>query len=158
MRTILAVLTLLLAAGPLAAQHGEPEAPDPREPAAAELGDRVRVTPESPAEGPVTGQFVALRGDSLVIHIPRRPRSVAVALDDVRSVEVSLGHARARWSTVGAATGAMAGVVYARAMAEGDPADGAEDVTVVVGGLLTGALIGWLSAPERWRGVRLPGR
>jgi hypothetical protein len=153
-RTVLVAALAALAAAPLPAQSAQP---DP----VVEPGMRVRVR-AAPIEWiPVTGHLVTLDSDSLLVHIPRRPRSLAISVGDVHSVELSAGHARGSWTLLGAATGAAAGVAVSHALVEdargnvGLPAT-SEGIAITIGGLVGGAAIGWLVAPERWRPARLP--
>jgi hypothetical protein len=153
-RTVLVAALAALAAAPLPAQTAHP---DP----VVEPGMRVRVR-AAPIEWiPVSGRLVTLDADSLLVHIPRRPRSLAIAMSDVHSVELSAGHARAPWTLLGAATGAAAGVAVSHALLEdargnvGLPAT-TEGIATTIGSMLGGAVVGWLVAPERWRPARLP--
>jgi hypothetical protein len=156
MRLFLLSLGLSAAAvAPLAAQSD-------LEDEVVELGMRVRVTAAPMEWVPITGQLVGLTPDSLLVLHPRRPRSVSVSTSDLSTLEISLGRARSRWSTVGAGAGAVAGIVLTRAVVETEPDDpvgvhGTPDgIAYTMSGLVAGAVVGWLLAPERWRLARLP--
>jgi hypothetical protein len=156
MRALLLSVTLAAAAvAPLAAQ------PEPQD-TTVELGMRVRVTAAPMEWVPITGQLVGLTRDSLLVLHPRRPRSVSVATSDLSTLEMSLGRARNRWTTMGAGAGAVAGIVLTRAVVETEPEDPvgvhgtADGIAYTMSGMVAGAVVGWVLAPERWRLARLP--
>jgi hypothetical protein len=151
----LACLCLLavLCTAPLHAQGAESAAVAP--------GDRVRVSlmVESPR---LTGQLHSLGPDSLFLQVGREPAPRLVTLSSMERLEVSRGRPRALWTLFGALGGATAGVLYTRATGESDPADiggvqgTADGIANTLTGMLAGAALGWLIAPERWSSVPLP--
>ena len=143
---------VLLCAHPLRAQEAEPPALAP--------GERVRV---SLLEGPrVAGQLLSLAYDSLFLQVGREPAPRVLPLASMQGLEVSRGRPRARWTLVGALSGATAGMLYMRVFVETDPRDfgglqrTADGIGITLPGMLAGAALGWRVAPERWASVPLP--
>lgn len=143
----------MLCTAPLRAQRTESPAVAP--------GERVRVS--LMVEGPrLAGQVYSLGSQSLLLQVGDEPAPRVLPVASIQSLEVSRGRPRASWTFLGAVLGATAGVIYTRASGEeSDPADigglysTAEGVGNVVTGMLAGAVLGWLIAPERWSIVPL---
>jgi hypothetical protein len=148
----LSVLAVLCTA-PLRAQGTE--SPD------VAPGERVRVSLLE--EGPrLAGRLHSLGADSLLLQVGGEPAPRLLPLAAVQRLEVSRGRPRALWTLLGALGGATAGVLYTRATGESDPADiggvqgTADGIANTLTGMLAGAALGWLIAPERWSTVPLP--
>jgi hypothetical protein len=144
-RLLLPVLLCIAARVPaLGAQSAGPLAP---------VGTRVRVY--DIAGAPITGTVWRIAPDtlSLVVHDLR----VHVRVSQLVSVEASAGHDRVGWGLLGAGAGILAGgLLGAATMGQDSQADLGAAGGFVAGGVLgavAGALIGVVSAPERWRRI-----
>ncbi|HZG41917.1 MAG TPA: hypothetical protein VEY93_03065 [Longimicrobium sp.] len=120
------------------------------------VGARVRLSAPAPGFSDVELRLLDFRADTLFFKeggiVPR------LALGEVTSLELSLGHNRKRGVAVGSTIGGIAGVLYGGALylREGDSNLLLPSLVVgtAVGGGL-GGLTGYLLAPRRWQRVPL---
>ena len=142
----LALAAALVAAAPLAAQT------DSARVQSLEPGSRVRVAVVG-ADGWSAGRLARVTADSLVL----RPAE-ALPIRSIERLDVSAGRPRALWATGGAVAGVVVGILVTRADdPEGEDIGGlgtlANGIGNTIVGALTGAVIGYVVAPERWRPV-----
>ncbi len=121
-------------------------------------GTRLRVTDAGGTQH--LGRFWYLRSDTLWLVSGEDDRS-AVPLTGRERIEMTRGHRRELWSTVGMLTGAALGLLASQLNGSEDGPSGSarntsEAVYAVAGGAVIGGLAGWFLAPQRWRPVEVP--
>jgi hypothetical protein len=121
-------------------------------------GVRVRVRETSNPQ-PFTGMLWHVSGDTYAVRPSGTNTLLELSRSRIVSIDVSAGRDRVRWGFLGAAAGALAGGLFGAATIGEDPnADLGSVGGFVVGSLVgapLGAVLGALSAPERWRRIRL---
>lgn len=107
------------------------------------------------------GRFWYLSADTLWLLAPRSDSASPVRLAGDERIEITPGRRRERWSAGGALLGGALGLVVSLATADGGgpnerPHEIGQAVVATAAGTVTGGLLGWFVAPQRWRPVTLP--
>lgn len=171
MRTLVIAVGLAASAAPLRAQSWR----------AVQPGERVRLSAPVLGRERLVAAVLAMRNDSLVVQVAGRTDSVAIAWNDLRSIDRSRGMRRQFWrtfllgTTAGVALGAGVGYVLpakenpARVCYEfGDPErvvpcnpHAVRDGNVMLGmavlggvGEIAGLVVGLTRRVERWERIR----
>ncbi len=162
-------LTLVLRAAVLTAALLAPLHTSGAQVAELRPGVRVRVRAPSTVAGRLTGTVIARSADSVSLASPNAV-PMQVPLSALTSVEVSRGKSRRDGAVRGVLWGAGVGAGFGllvlaapdyceQAYAPGTPCSRNEDASaMVLGSVLTGALIGAIVGRERWERLSLPGR
>jgi hypothetical protein len=122
-------------------------------------GQRVRVTAPASSTRPITGTFIAIRSDSIVVAAPTGeravPRAAVVRLDVSRGPKTNTGTG----ALIGMGVIGAVGLVACGSCFASDDGAGANFLLVFVpslaGGALIGALIGNGVHSDRWEPVPL---
>ncbi|HEX5727555.1 MAG TPA: hypothetical protein VFX98_18930 [Longimicrobiaceae bacterium] len=149
----LLLLCLAAALGTPPAAAAAQAAPDT---SLARPGTRMRVT--APSGVRRQGRFWFLRGDTVWLLTGLKNDSLAVALAGGERIEVTPGRKREQWSAGCALLGGVLALLATQLAAEdvsGNQQAGetGQAVVATAGGFITGGLLGWFIAPERWRTV-----
>lgn len=125
-------------------------------------GTRVRVLDRSGGER-FTGTILRVTQDTLGLAVGGGSALVSLPATRLASLEVSEGRERAQGAWRGAGIGLVVGALIGAVAMRGDgttPGDMGVLVGLLAGGVVgvgSGAVIGAIAAPERWRSVPLPG-
>ena len=152
-RTLVLAASLTLVATPLTAGRAQHAAPLP-------VGARVRVA-APPRSGWVVGQLSLADSDHIVLRAAPRAIPDTIPLTAVQSLEVSRGRPRVLRTATGMLIGGLTlGAVTAlvtnqavRGQEEGGYVVGFSAAGGVVVGLIVGGIVGYTTAPERWKRV-----
>jgi len=122
-----------------------------------EPGTRIRVTAPPMLADPLPGWLVELRADTLVFATPQTQR-IAVSRQSVRRLELTMGRDRWDRGLRGGMAGLLLGTLAELTIAEKDGGPDGPCFPCVSGGyafsgLVLGATLGALLAPERWERV-----
>ncbi len=127
--------------------------PAPSPPVA--VGTRVRLSAAGITTAPVIGTIRALDAKTVTIDVPGQAEPLAVPVERIRALEVSLGRrSRVTGALVGALLGAAVGALIGKASHSNGAYDfqSADEAAGALGGLLIGAGVGALIPPgERWQ-------
>jgi hypothetical protein len=137
-------------------------APDLRaeEPQNLDVGTRIRVVVAGADKAGFKGKLVARDSEQLVLEPKPGRDPVTIPYGQVVSLHVSEGRARGKAAAIGALVGiAAAGALFLTHPPECSGAGCVEFFALIAAPTAaTGALIGALGAPERWRDVPARGR
>lgn len=121
------------------------------------VGTRVRVqtVPDGP---PFTGTVWRITADTLAVAVSSGNALLQLPMDRLASIDVSEGRDRLGWSVRGASIGALSGgLIGSIAVWQESHGDLGVLAGFFAGGMLGatgGALLGAITAPERWSRVR----
>ena len=151
MRNSIALASITLVLGTPWCLHAE----DPRPLA---VGDRVRVTGPTLAEGPLVATLVGLSGDRIDFRVKDRDEPVSVARAAITRVERSDGRPIGKSALIGLGVGLFAGLLAGGVACSGDDCEGGLGLLIFSAsgmalGTVAGAAIG---TSERWTEIAVP--
>lgn len=123
-------------------------------------GTKVRVMAPRIFPERTTATVLAVQNDTIVMARSGGAVSFSVPLGDIQKLEISNGRSRFKWAGLGAVAGLFGGGIIGGSIGGQDDPTGlgaaAGFFAGAIQGVLGGAIIGGLAAPERWVNYPLP--